>query len=336
MGDAVAGLVELRGHGREGRLVIGSKFDRAAEAAATAARAVTCPRRRTGGGPDAGRDRLLAAEVADLACEADALVAELAGVFDADVVVLDLAVLDEFHRVALKAGLGEHHVAFLPVRLRDGFGCQFSPFGPEVEDVLLAADPRLELGLPLAGRTCRLGSGRGRRLFAPGDQFLRGEVTDLAGELDFVARHFARVVDRDVVALKGERFDKGHRLAGELAVLEFDRVLVFTVDVAGGFASDLFALGLQLIDVVLFADLGVEVGLPSAGEVGALGDPAGQREQAAEQGGCMFHGVCFSRGSVGGKQVAAVLRDQGLNSNGANSCRLRRQDCHSCAVSGET
>ena len=51
-----------------------------------------------------------------------------------------------------------------------------------------------------------------------GDQILLGKIAHLAVQLDFIARHLARVFDADVVVAKLERFDKGDGFLVDFAI----------------------------------------------------------------------------------------------------------------------
>jgi len=111
---------------------------------------------------------------------------------------------------------------------------------------------------------------------------LGGEIPHLARELDLVvAGHLAGVLDHEVIALEIQLLDEEDSVLGDLPLFDRNRTLVAAASLALRRAGQLLAVDLEGEDVLLDADLGVELGLPFSGDVGCAGEP-GETECGAD------------------------------------------------------
>src|SRR5689334_13929890 len=117
--------------------------------------------------------------------------------------------------------------------------------------------------------TLRLGRAAGAVALDPlGDDLLGRDVTDLAGEVDFVTLDLAGVSDRDLHAVEAEHLDERDLVPLDLALLDLDRVALFVPDLAGRLTGQPLAVRFEVVGVLLLTDLAVEIRLPLAGDGG--------------------------------------------------------------------
>ena len=193
----------------------------------------------------------------------------------------------------------EVHLARIPVALLGhALG---GPVGPDAE--LRVAEPVGRLVVRLqrfpgglertrgddagGGRRGRRGDGRRRGDRSASDpfrrEFLGGEVGDGAGELHLVAREFAAISDPEIQALRSDLLRKGNVVPGDLPLEEINHALVAHA-LPRGLARELAALGLEVVDVFLQADLAVEFRRPLAVDGGGV-DPSESGQDRQNEAG---------------------------------------------------
>ena len=135
----------------------------------------------------------------------------------------------------------------------------------------------LQLNRPAKSAPTALGTlptlarcGRSLSAVAFGRGLGRTKITDLAIELDLVARNPARVCDSEFVVLNLQWLDESHRVAFDLAFLQLGFAF-FAVAFNVGFARDARAILLERECVFLQTALCVELGFPGAGDIRCQG-----------------------------------------------------------------
>src|SRR4051812_24216407 len=110
------------------------------------------------------------------------------------------------------------------------------------------------------------------------DEVLRGEIGHLAREVDLVAGDDTGVLDRDRVALELEPFGEGDGVPLRLDILEHN-LAGLTGELPLRRPGEGSAVLLEGEDVLLRADLRVELRAPGAGRTLRSGDAGGKGEQ---------------------------------------------------------
>ena len=140
------------------------------------------------------------------------------------------------------------------------------------------------------GRFSRCGWRRSGYRIALGRGFRRAKIADLAGEFDPAVGDLASESDLNVVALNVQRLDERHRVAFNLAVLQFGFAFLAVgvdIDFAGHFRTVL----LEREGVFLQSALRFEFGLPSAGDIGCVSRWTQESQQTVQLANSLGYGL---------------------------------------------